>query len=178
MKVHEEAMKMMGKAIEEIDWICANGDAHDLKDACDMACRRMEEAIALIQQLDGEMSELERVRVDLTATNMQLRDAVFKNELFKRRLEEERSAFEAQVPRWISVEERLPETCEDVLVWAEYHEENGRTWGLQEIDNFYKGVSWKNTADPDVRKVTHWMPRHRPPKPMGDDGGNQHPLGG
>lgn len=85
MKVHEEAMKMMGKAIEEIDWICANGDAHDLKDACDMACRRMEEAIALIQQLDGEMSELERVRADLTATNMQLRDAVFKNELFKRR---------------------------------------------------------------------------------------------
>lgn len=85
---------------------------------------------------------------------------------------------EAQVPRWIPVEERLPETCKDVLVWAEYHEENGRTWGLQEIDSFYKGVGWENTADPDVRKVTHWMPQYRPPKPMGDDGGNQHPLGG
>lgn len=73
-------------------------------------------------------------------------------------LESERDAALAKVPKWISVKERLPEDCKDVLVWAVYHEEYGRNWALIEIDEHCKGVGWENTADPDVREVTHWMP--------------------
>lgn len=72
-------------------------------------------------------------------------------------LEDERNATLAKVPKWISAKERLPEDCKDVLVWAVYHEEYGRSWALREIDAYCKGVGWENTADPDVREVTHWM---------------------
>ena len=71
---------------------------------------------------------------------------------------------EAQRPKWISVKERLPEDCKDVLVWAVYHEETGRNWSLIEIDAHCKGIGWENTADPDVREATHWMPLPEPPK--------------
>ena len=69
-----------------------------------------------------------------------------------------------KVPHWISVKERLPEDCKDVFVWAVYNEEYGRSWALREVDAYCKGVGWENTADPDVREVTHWMPMHEPPE--------------
>lgn len=71
---------------------------------------------------------------------------------------------EVAQPKWISVKERLPEDCKDVFVWAVYHEEYGKSWALREIDKYCKGVGWENTADPDVREVTHWMPLPEPPK--------------
>ena len=74
---------------------------------------------------------------------------------------------EAQVPRWISVEERLPEEHQDVLVWAVYHDEDGRDWALEEIDRYCEACGWDNTADAEAREVTHWMPKHKPPEEEG-----------
>ena len=65
---------------------------------------------------------------------------------------------------WIPVAERLPEEHQYVLVWAEYHEEGGWSWGLEEIDSYCEACGWDNTADAEAREVTHWRPMHEPPK--------------
>ena len=131
------------------------------------------DALAYIEQLEAKISELLRGRDDLTATNTQLRDVVFKNELFKRRLEEERSVFEAQVPRWISVEERLPETCAETRSF--YHSvtvlasENGRimmgyfTASKDDGSYDFTGVD-SHKKFYDFAKPSHWMPLPEPPK--------------
>lgn len=116
-----------------------------------------EDALAYIQQLEAKVEGLERVRADLTATNMQLSDVVFKNELFKCRLEEERSVFEAQVPRWISVEDRLPEDDEMYLVYTTEHTcAVYRYWGDGEWE-----TEWGEDAS---HNITHWMPLPVAPK--------------
>ena len=64
---------------------------------------------------------------------------------------------EAQVPRWIPVEERLPEDDEMYLV---YTTENTcavyRYWGDGEWE-----TEWGEDASHDI---THWMPLPEPPK--------------
>jgi hypothetical protein len=112
-----------------------------------------------IQRLETKVEGLERVRADLTTTNTQLRDVVFKNELFKRRLEEERSEFESRAPRWISVEDRLPEDGKDVLIFV-------RTmpgWLHMDVD-WRDGNSWHDNTETDWNKITHWMPLPEAPK--------------
>lgn len=74
---------------------------------------------------------------------------------------------EAQVPRWISVEERLPEVSDVVLVVA-----NGKPLENITLDNalliasFWDEEGW--IADGfegwDALKVTHWMPLPEPLK--------------
>ena len=70
----------------------------------------------------------------------------------------------AKVPKWISVEERLPELETEVLVWcgkfvcmAHY----GRA-------DSYEPVFWdydcEGCRDELYPKVTHWMPLPEPPK--------------
>lgn len=71
---------------------------------------------------------------------------------------------EAQQPKWIGVKERLPENCVSVLVWAVYHNEDGWNWTMPEIDSYYDMVGWDNTADPEAREVTHWMPLPKSPE--------------
>ena len=84
--------------------------------------------------------------------------------LYIQHLEAERDAALAKVPTWISVKERLPEDCVSVLVWAVYHNEDGWDWAMSEIDNYCDMVGWDNTADPEAREVTHWMPMPESPK--------------
>ena len=69
---------------------------------------------------------------------------------------------EAQVPRWISVEERLPEENAEVLCCCK----------MQKGDVYYTlGVNYRNgwsfDNDPYAehdQTVTHWMPLPEPPK--------------
>lgn len=76
---------------------------------------------------------------------------------------------EAQVPKWISVEERLPENdrmvigftpCDGFMFVGYYHEEKmaGYKWEKWKII-----TAMRSTKDM-VKKVTHWMPLPEPPK--------------
>lgn len=65
--------------------------------------------------------------------------------------------FEAAQPKWISVEERLPDQLEDVLAFNR----NGRyTWfSVAHVD---RKQWWRGGMM--VHHVTHWMPLPQPPK--------------
>lgn len=81
------------------------------------------------------------------------------------------AVLDAKVPKWISVEERLPEHGTDVLVLtepgtlsfgqncvvAEYIHPRMEKFGI--FINFYAGYDDKN-----ILKVTHWMLLPEPPK--------------
>ena len=63
---------------------------------------------------------------------------------------DEAPTIEAQVPEWIPVEERLPETADDVLVCV--------TSGFMFV-GYYDGLgsSWE-LYEQSRESVTHWMP--------------------
>ena len=65
---------------------------------------------------------------------------------------------EAQVPKWISVEERLPEEDDDVLMMTDM----GMSMGYYCRDSFID--SWVDYVNSDSKCVTHWMPLPEPPK--------------
>lgn len=59
---------------------------------------------------------------------------------------------------WISVEDRLPDTCGDFLVWMPKSNHiawaflnSDKRWAASGFNNFYAGV-------------THWMPLPEPPE--------------
>ena len=72
------------------------------------------------------------------------------------------------MPRWISVEERLPEVNTGVLV-AVRHMQTGQfsvryDWRIKTTE---RGWWWKKTSESnisDLLDVTHWMPLPEPPK--------------
>lgn len=66
---------------------------------------------------------------------------------------------EAQVPRWIPVEERLPEELHQVLVLMR----SSSGWIMKAIDSRSKG-KWLIYPDNNYRTVTHWMPLPEAPK--------------
>ena len=57
MKSADEIKKGLVETIEECAWVVEGGDAHDLQDACDKAHASMADALALIQQLEAEISD-------------------------------------------------------------------------------------------------------------------------
>ena len=73
---------------------------------------------------------------------------------------------ESRVPRWIPVEERLPESDDNVLVIV-----NGecKTMTFEEaymLASYYPGEGWivEEYEDWENPVVTHWMPLPEPPK--------------
>ena len=65
-----------------------------------------------------------------------------------------------QVPRWIPVEERLPESDGDVLTIVTGKVNNVTLIDAQEIGSFDKSEGWVLEMWPEWEdpKVTHWMP--------------------
>ena len=66
---------------------------------------------------------------------------------------------EAKVPRWISVEEKLPEAHKNVLVYMT----TPIGWWKVEID-WLDEQGWVCSADSEWHTITHWMPLPEPPK--------------
>ena len=75
---------------------------------------------------------------------------------------------EAAQPKWISVEERLPEPKTAVLAYGQRHVFNGKKIeGLPMARVAYtRGMEegWFSWDSEDVIDVTHWMPMPEPPK--------------
>ena len=91
------------------------------------------------------------------------------------RLESERDAALAKVPRWISVEERLPELDQDVLVYAVGKEDGFKDCTHITISQRYVFhiIPWDSGNEEWQAPwpyfnlnydVTHWMPLPEPPK--------------
>lgn len=64
-----------------------------------------------------------------------------------------------EMPRWIPVEERLPDAHKCVLV----HVTNPIGWWNTEID-WMDEHGWVCSADSEWHTITHWMPLPEPPK--------------
>lgn len=76
---------------------------------------------------------------------------------------------------WISVEDRLPEPFEDVLVVR--MSLFGNPWIVtayrNEPDKNGDWQWWFLGSPPNISGVTHWMPLPEPPKMKGDKHGEQ-----
>ena len=75
---------------------------------------------------------------------------------------------EAQVPKWISVEERMPEAKMAVLAYGQRFVFNGKkieTFPMERVA-YTRGEDegWFSWDSGDVIEVTHWMPLPEPPK--------------
>ena len=66
---------------------------------------------------------------------------------------------EAATPRWISIEERLPESFRPVIVCRNYAK------GERKIEQGMLTVNgWWKVYGTNTKSVTHWMPLPEPPK--------------
>ena len=78
-------------------------------------------------------------------------------------LQQEIEKLRAQLPRWIPVEERLPEDRSNVLVVAYWHER----WGVYMGWCAPERAEWSvhiGIGDRNDVVVTYWMPLPEPPK--------------
>lgn len=72
-------------------------------------------------------------------------------------LEAENERLKAQVPKWVSVNDRLPEDLDKVLVYDE-----GSIY-VAEFNNFHDGKMWVSNWFSSSVEETHWMPLPLPP---------------
>lgn len=80
-------------------------------------------------------------------------------------LQRENLMLEAQVPRWISVEERLPDKMKHVLVFKQRNEHASWPVSMWHIETDWRGNNgWSKNIDNGYFDITHWMPLPEPPK--------------
>ena len=102
------------------------------------SCDELEkDALAYIQQLEADNAQQARCIENLTDKLNATNDAL---------------------PRWISVEERLPDSCENVIVIARYGE---CAWDV--TLGFVLNKVW-HALSRDNGEITHWMPLPEPPE--------------
>ena len=102
------------------------------------------DALALIQQLERDKN-WESENYDL--------------------IREENKQLEAQVPKWISVEERLPKPYKNVIVYRKYLNPVSGYCVIDYIElTGQGGFEWSKSCASWKYVVTHWMPLPEPPK--------------
>lgn len=83
---------------------------------------------------------------------------------FIERLEAERDAALAKVPRWISVKERLPDTTDVYLIHMVHRYNKNDGYRRMDVRLFFEDEFKLWQGLPDIYEVTHWMPLPQPPK--------------
>lgn len=110
------------------------------------------DALAYIQQLEAENTRRHEKIMQLYSANESLTGVI------QTIAEESKAAFqrlEAQVTKWISVEERMPEISANAIVrFSDGYISLAQWWG----DKWFK-FCWRTSG-----KVTHWMPPPEPPE--------------
>lgn len=88
-------------------------------------------------------------------------------------LQAENERLKAQVPRWIPVEERLPEPNTGDDYWVAKKGPRGNTimklaqysdYGMAMSIDASTDVTWRDWDFTKITDVTHWMPLPEPPK--------------
>ena len=107
---------------------------------------------------------LESTAADLDTLREFTKELAARNE----ELNKEKLAAVLRVPRWISVEERLPDKSHDwVLVIGKWESDGG--WIVPHVaecrDGIWvtNGTGWRKIEDLHI-KITHWMPLPEPPE--------------
>jgi hypothetical protein len=139
---------------------------------CDGSCAGQLDYLAVEDcqtwRVHGYVEELEKRVAHLEALNQQNLSVITMQERTRARLGERISELEAQVPRWISVEERLPEDDANVLVYAIDNNENSCIAMTSYTHNLH-GFHIEGWRSPwqyffNEHTITHWMPLPEPPK--------------
>ncbi len=148
MKTPDEIKKGLECCNEMCDSSCPYWEDSE----CPISVRN--DALAYIKQLEADNAQQARCIENLTDKLNATNDAL---------------------PCWISVEERLPEGNDDVIVYVQSLI-NGHCWvqtahhlstiGMDECED---DEYWLDGAGEIVRCVTHWMPLPEPP----DEGANK-----
>ena len=123
---------------------------------CDGACNTQLDKLGvedcLTWRVHGYVQKLEERIVHLEALNHQNLSVITMQERTRARLEEQISQIESNVPRWISVEEKLPEEKEDVAAIIRWNEDVTQ-YGIA----FMLDGKWFTNGTGRV-VVSHWCP--------------------
>jgi hypothetical protein len=72
------------------------------------------------------------------------------------------AGYQAALPKWISVKERLPKMKQRVLTYDKYSKDINVAW-RDDCDEFLRMYDWVNEYGV-LNSITHWMPFSEPPK--------------
>ena len=112
------------------------------------------DALAYIQQLEEKVSKLEK-RCDAEQLNATY--AITELKEVKRRMLRNVEIIMNTFPKWISVEERLPENCVEVLL---YYKKGYLSMGYWDDDL----CEWDGMTDEKIVRPDYWMPLPEPLK--------------
>lgn len=141
----DEAKRIVEALRFEEDFECI--DCPIPKGNCKENCL-FDDAADLIESLSAQLDQVTRERDAAESNKFQYETGFVK-------------AFEAAQPKWISVEERLPEVDMGVVCVAQ------TAWGPEVTEGyFWKQSQMISPIDEACAfdKVTHWMPLPEPPK--------------
>ena len=115
---------------------------------CTINFQDLKDAIALIELLKTSAKEKDQL-IENMAEVIEDMAGIIEDQ------QERIDIMAADMPEWISVDERLPQNDEDVLVWV-----NGTHRDMAYRD---EGV-WYDEEHNHLKNITHWMPLPKPPK--------------
>jgi hypothetical protein len=77
------------------------------------------------------------------------------------------AGYQAAVPQWISVKDKLPEEGQDCVIyvdWVDVWDKGSERITYQEIAQFNGDDRFYHRAHTELNRVTYWMPLPKPPQ--------------